>query len=367
MLFSSQSSEQLNTLSADLNAPLLQTTSTALLSTTSSGLIDPIQQSNLLGASSASLDLATTAGIIVGGSPDLSTDITSTALTSTLLTALTSTALISDGITVTIPYFPFSTEGGSTLDTATNLGSLTGTPQSITALFGVSSTSPNGYYRVTLGANSNFNLSMTGLTADADVQFLNSVGTEIASSASWNNHDEAINVSGLAAGDYYVRVYQYSGNTGFSLDLSSTPSSTPTSNLLPNEFDLETTINYPGTTQTGFISNTNTADAYHFSINGFYIWNGELPSGGHENYSNLTLSLTGLSADADMRIIRDVNHNGLADPGEEIVRSALGGTNSESIHLDRLEVGDYFVQVYQHNGATSYTLNLSGNSSTQRG
>jgi hypothetical protein len=363
MLFSSQSSDQLNAFSADsLNPSALQVTSAALLSTTSSELIDPIQQSNFLGGSSASLDSATTAGIIiVSGSPDLSTDITSTALIATPLTALTPTALTST--VVLSPVLPdgtrsrifdfLGTEGGSTLDTATNLGSLTGTPRSLIAYNGVSTTAPNDYYRVTLGANSNFNLSLTGLTADADVQFLNSVGTQIASSTYGSNHDEAINLSGLTAGDYYIRVYQYSGNTGFSLDLSS---SSP-SNLLPKEFELGT-VNYAGTTQTGFISNSNTADVYHFSVDGFFRA-GDIFSS--NSSSNVNISLAGLSSDADIRVIRDSNHNGILDAGEEIVRSQLGGSSPESINLAGLGVGDYYLQVYQFNGSTPYTLNIAAN------
>lgn len=204
MLFSSHSSDQLNALSANsLNVSSLQTTSTAVsLLSSSSGLTDPLQQNSRLIGSSASLDSATTAGIIiVSGSSEPSTDITSTALTSPVLD-------------VNKAYRESSTEGGSTLDTATNLGSLTGT-QPLRAWSGVSLVASDDYQSI-LGANSNFNLSMTGLTAD--VQFLNNVGTEIVRSADWRTYDEAINVSTLAAGDEDIRVYQYSGNTDFSLD-----------------------------------------------------------------------------------------------------------------------------------------------------
>ena len=243
MLFSSHSSDQFNAFSANsLNASSLQTTSAAVsLLSSSSGLTDPLQQSRSLIGSSASLDSATTTGIIsVSGSPELSTDITLTALTSTVL----------DGSRV---YREFSTEGGSTLDTATNLASLTGT-QPLRDWSGVSMVASDDY-QGTLGANSNFNLLMTGLTADTDVQFLNSVGTEIVRSADWKTYNEAINVSDLAAGDDYIQVYQYSGNTDFGLDTSfSSPG-----NLPPNELELDT-VNSLGISQTSSISNANTVN-----------------------------------------------------------------------------------------------------------
>ncbi len=94
-------------------------------------------------------------------------------------------------------------------------------------------------------------------------------------------------------------------------------------------------------------------------MDGLYTWGGDFPGSAYASASNVAISLTGLSADADVRIIRDVNLNGLIDPGEEIVRAARGSTNSESIILDGLGVGDYFAQVYQYSGDTSYSLTLS--------
>ena len=331
MALFTQASDVSNTFgSTPLNASPLQGNAAALaLTSSSSGLIDPLQQNSPVFSASSSADSAI--------APALTTS------------SLGSTDFIN---TVLFPPIPVGTPGGSTFATATNLGTLNGT-RSLFDLFGVSSSQPNDYYRVTLGANSNFNLSLTGLSADADVQFLNSVGTEIARSAYGSNHDEAINLSGVAAGDYYVRVYQFNGNTGFSLDLSSTNPS----NLLPKEFELGT-VNYAGTTQTGFISNSNTADVYHFSVDGTYR-SGDLFSS--NSSSNVNISLAGLSSDADIRVIRDSNHNGILDPGEEIVRSQLGGSNPESINLAGLGVGDYYLQVYQYSGSTPYTLSVSAN------
>jgi hypothetical protein len=324
MSFLSQSSDHLSALSADSLSTAF--TQPGPISTILPGLSDPLPSSRLSNSAAASPDILTV-------------------LPNTLL------EIADDFVFPRIPIdWIFGTPGGSNLETATDLGSLDRT-QSLFDLFGVTSTSPNDYYRITLDEGRNFNLSMTGLTADADVQFLNSLGEEIARSTNGGSNDEAINLDGLAAGDYYIRVYRYNGDTGFSLDLSSTGFS----NLLPREVDLGV-VGSTGSTQAGFISNANTSDVYHFSVDGYWRA-GDLSN--TYNSSNLTLSLTGLTADADVRIIRDVNQNGVLDSGEQIVHSTRAGTASETIELRGLGVGSYFAQVYQYAGETSYTLSLS--------
>jgi subtilisin family serine protease len=90
----------------------------------------------------------------------------------------------------------------------------------------VGSSDTNDYYRFTLANTSNFNLSLTGMTADADVQLLNSSGSTIASSGNSGSASESI-IQQLASGTYYVRVFPYSGSTYYNLNLSATPISTP--------------------------------------------------------------------------------------------------------------------------------------------
>ncbi|TRU51324.1 MAG: peptidase S8, partial [Microcystis aeruginosa Ma_QC_Ch_20071001_S25] len=56
----------------------------------------------------------------------------------------------------------------------------------------VGSTDTNDYYRFSLANSGNFNLSLTGMTADADVQLLNSSGSVIASSVRAGSNPESI-------------------------------------------------------------------------------------------------------------------------------------------------------------------------------
>jgi hypothetical protein len=226
---------------------------------------------------------------------------------------------------------------GNTTTAARNLGTLSGT-QTLRDFVG--SSDSNDYYTFNLTGTTNFNLSLTGLNADADVRLLNSAGTVIASSAWGGNHDESINRT-LDAGNYNVQVLQYRGDTNYSLNLSTT-SQYQASDLIPGETDIG---NLSGTRNlSGSVDSTNTADVYHFNLG---------------TASSFSLSLTGLSADADVRLIRDANGNGIVDAADEITRSALGGIANESINLSSLAAGDYFAQVYQFSGNTNYNLSLS--------
>lgn len=100
-------------------------------------------------------------------------------------------------------------------------------PTTVTFTDQIGGTDPNDYYRFTLNATSNFQLSLTGMTADADVQLLNGNGALISSSTAGGTINESI-ASQLAAGTYYVRVYPFNGaNTNYNLSLSATPVSTP--------------------------------------------------------------------------------------------------------------------------------------------
>lgn len=75
--------------------------------------------------------------------------------------------------------------------------------------------------------------------------------------------------------------------------------------------------------------------------------------------SDVKLTLTDLSANADLRLIQDGNNNRIVDTGEVLSTSSLGGSTSDMINYASLAAGTYFVQVYQFNGNTNYTLSLT--------
>lgn len=168
-------------------------------------------------------------------------------------------------------------------------------------------------------------------------KFDSSIDRLIGSSTRSGNSDESINLKSVDAGNYIVEAYQFKGNN---INISLRLSTATISNLLPTEFEADTLV---GTqTFTGSVGSTNTADVYHFSV---------------DTARDFSLSLTGLSADADVRLIKDTNTSEI-DLSQVIGSSVLSGNASESITAS-LEPGDYFVQVYQYNGDTDYTLGLT--------
>jgi hypothetical protein len=67
------------------------------------------------------------------------------------------------------------------------------------------------------------------------------------------------------------------------------------------------------------------------------------------------ITLFGLSADYDLRVVRDANNNGVVDTNEVVATSALGGTQNDSVTIR--DPGNYLAQVYQFaNASTNYQL-----------
>ncbi|MEP0820563.1 DUF4214 domain-containing protein [Trichocoleus desertorum GB2-A4] len=103
-----------------------------------------------------------------------------------------------------------------TVNTAQNIGALYGS-RTFTDQVGTSDT--NDYYRFDLSHISNLRLNLTGLSADADLEVLNNAGAVIGSSRSGGTTTEFINLNNLGSGTYYARVYRYSGETAYTLNL----------------------------------------------------------------------------------------------------------------------------------------------------
>lgn len=74
-------------------------------------------------------------------------------------------------------------------------------------------------YRFSLVASSSLNISLNGLSSNADLALFDSNGTQIATSTNSGITRDWLDGS-LNAGTYYVRVTSYSGNTNYRLGLS---------------------------------------------------------------------------------------------------------------------------------------------------
>ncbi|MEB3356566.1 MAG: S8 family serine peptidase [Synechococcales bacterium] len=93
----------------------------------------------------------------------------------------------------------------------------------------------------------------------------------------------------------------------------------------------------------GFVGDRDTDDYYRFRVEGTQTFN---------------LKLNGLSADADVALIRDGDRNRRVNGNEIIAASVNGRSRAETIRAT-LNEGEYYILVRQFKGNTNYTLSLS--------
>ncbi|MBD2774257.1 PPC domain-containing protein [Iningainema tapete] len=215
----------------------------------------------------------------------------------------------------------------------------------------VTEAEPTNVYQFNLESPDNINLALTRITEgdDVDMQLYRDtngngdldVGVDEFVSGSYRggNADDSINVADQPAGIYFAQVYRFgpgsSGDASYRLSLSTADPS----NLLPIETQVGDLSPSENRTFYGFVGNSDTSDVYAFSL-GFF--------------ERTNIRLDELNSDADIEVIHDSNRNRIVDEGEVLLRSTRGGISPDTITLD--DAGDYFLQVYQFSGDTSYTL-----------
>jgi len=108
---------------------------------------------------------------------------------------------------------------GNTMATARDLGSLSGSSRFFRDFVGTTDT--DDYYRFTLSSGGNFSLTLNGLTANANVQLLNSSGHVIGQSNRTGRQVDQIDRWIIAGGTFFVRVFSVGdANTNYSLSLA---------------------------------------------------------------------------------------------------------------------------------------------------
>ncbi len=228
---------------------------------------------------------------------------------------------------------------GNTLGTAINLN-INPTNQTFTG--SVSSTDINYFYRFSLNGRSSFNLTLNGMSADADVQLIQDSnnngeidsGEVIASSTNRGTTAESIQNT-LDAGTYYIEVDRYSGDTNYNLNVSATPVDYA-GNSIGNARSI--TVGATASSYTDWVGSADTQDYYAFIL---------------ANNSNLAVTLNSLSADANVQL-QQLNGDGTTS-----TIATKTDTATEAINLNGLDSGRYYLRVYQDSGDTFYNLNLS--------
>ena len=259
-------------------------------------------------------------------------------------------------LALTVPPLPVPQDNaGNTANNAENLGILDG---NVTRSDFIGAVDSDDYYRFTLDKVSDFSLEINGLDQgnlfvylgqDTNNDGLIDFDETIAISDNEGNEPEAINVNGLAIGDYIIGLSRNNGNTDYNLNLSATPSVIPTDkagNTIATAFNLGTLT---ASTQNDFVGNVDPIDYYRFTLT---------------NPSGVTLNLSGLSADADLELSQDKDGDGVISSDEVIQLSEGTDNQDENINITALPAGDYFVKVSQYEGDTTYNLALTPTAAT---
>ncbi|MDJ0571794.1 MAG: pre-peptidase C-terminal domain-containing protein [Pleurocapsa sp. MO_192.B19] len=235
-----------------------------------------------------------------------------------------------------------------------NLGSvLNNTTNRRSGFVGGSNTIDTFSFRV-VNSNSNVNLSLTGMTADADIRLfrdfnengiVDSNDRRLATSVRGGRSDESITLSTLATnvdpGSYVVEVDPFStASTRYDLKVSASANRQP-SLLLPAEREVGT-LNSRRTFNDS-VSTSDTVDTYRFNVTS------------RRTYSFSTNSSGPVSA--SMRLIQDSNNNREVNFGEEIARDE--GRGGVSSIFEVLNPGTYYLQVYNDAFSTNYSLTMS--------
>jgi murein DD-endopeptidase MepM/ murein hydrolase activator NlpD len=202
----------------------------------------------------------------------------------------------------------------------------------------VSPTDAKDFYRFTLGASSDVQIAMAGLSADADLYLRDAAGNEVAHSWNWGNAAEFIGVSQLAAGAYYVEVRSWDpARADYTITMSARAAAND--DLAGNTMAQARAVAL-GAAPAVFedkVSGADTKDFYTFITAGS---------------TDFVLSLDGLAADADVYL--------LDSSGRQIASSENWGASPESIEVGGLAAGTYFVEVRSFQSAsTSYSMSMS--------
>jgi hypothetical protein len=209
----------------------------------------------------------------------------------------------------------------------------------------ITTTTDKDWFKVTLGAASNFNISLSNLPFDYDIILYNSAGTEVKRSENGGTTSESITTTSSAAGTYYVQVFGYNGAnsaTCYALNIGATAVVTSCASSYDNSTNgtMSGAAQVPFNTDVkGLISPSGDVDYYKFVVT----------TGG-----TISVTLGTLPGDYDVKLFNSA--------GTQVAISQNGGTTAETINYTAA-AGTYYVQVYGYGGANSsttcYTLRVA--------
>jgi Bacterial pre-peptidase C-terminal domain len=239
-------------------------------------------------------------------------------------------------------------DAGDKVSKALDAGVLSGVRRSFRQRVGGSGDRQD-FYQIDLTADSVVDLSLSDLRRDADLLLLDDNGEELVRSSEDGRSNESIRQT-LNAGTYFVQVKPFSSRLKYTLTMAADGSESPVTppNNSPS-VNSDNTQSSPVFSQSGQVSATKSSNFYRFSTNQSGVF---------------TADLTGLTGDADVRLVKDANNNGTIDRGEVLAWQWERGTGSESIRKF-VGAGNYLLQVMSYNNQTAnYTVSTNFTNST---
>ncbi|PQL94038.1 C10 family peptidase [Apibacter adventoris] len=197
---------------------------------------------------------------------------------------------------------------------------------------GIGSTTDKDYYKFTLNSKSDVTVTLQNLPKDYDLILYNSSQAQIGNSTKGGTSNESVILNNLEPGTYYIYVYGYGGwfdiTQCYNLKVEAKMVAAPCITYYePNDsFAQATTINTNTNYSAGIGSSTD-KDYYKFTLN---------------SKSNVTVTLQNLPKDYDLILYNSSQ--------AQIGYSTNGGTSNESITLNNLEPGTYYIYVYGYRG-----------------
>lgn len=197
----------------------------------------------------------------------------------------------------------------------------------------VSPLDTNDYYRFSVSGRRSFNLALSGLTADANVELQREDGTVLQNSTQLGIANEGIYRT-IDPGTYFIRVYPTAGaTTNYSFRVSAFPDLAGETLATARSV----AINSSPILFQDYVGTSDSADVYRIDLNKRGV---------------LNLKLDGLAANANVQLLNSA--------GSILQSSLKPGTTAEV--LDRaVDAGTYYVRVFPATtqASTSYNLTLS--------
>jgi serine protease len=206
------------------------------------------------------------------------------------------------------------------------------------------------YYRIqTTGGR--FSVELGNLSSDADLEIFDAASRLVGASRQSGNFNDWVRLDGLAAGTYYVHVLQQWGETNYRLSLlgNMMPPEEPRSTDRNNTIATASNLGQLGSTLTldGYVGLGDEVDYYRFSV---------------AEEMDFKVTMTGLSQDLDLRLFQDTNQNLAIDETEWTLNSTRALNTSETIAVQPLSPGVYYLKVYPAGNVSSpYRLTLQPN------